>query len=452
MKLDIGAIGQFWHHLVWERPLESWSRGKRLLVTSLRIVHLILRDLAEGQLTMRAMGLVYTTLLSMVPLLAVSFSVLKGFGVHNQVRPMLLKLLEPLGEKGVEITNQIIAFVDNVQVGVLGAVGLGLLFYTVISLLQKVERAFNYTWRVPRPRPLSQRVSDYLSVILIGPVLVFTAIGITASLARTSFVQTLIQHPVLGGLMDVIAHLLPYGLMTTVFAFIYVLFPNTRVQVRAAIIGGLVASILWQFTGWVFAAFVVNSAKYTAIYSVFATLIVFLIWLYLNWLIVLVGCTITFYVQHPEYRNLRPRIVRLSNRVREKLGLCVMICVARRFHAREPCWTVATLAETLNVGADIVQRIVDGLVETRLLATTADEPPCLLPASALESLTLREVLSAIRRIGEQRSITLEILPQDETVDALTGEIEAAIDTATGDRTLLDIVRDEPASAQSPQEA
>jgi len=160
------AIGETWHRHIWESPLESrppWQRG---LINGLRIIQLLIRDLAEGQITLRAMGLVYTTLLSMVPLLAVSFSVLKGFGVHNQVRPLLLKLLEPLGEKGVEITDQIITFVDNVQVGVLGAVGLALLFYTVISLLQKVERAFNYTWRVSRPRPLSQRFSDYLSVIL----------------------------------------------------------------------------------------------------------------------------------------------------------------------------------------------------------------------------------------------------------------------------------------------
>jgi len=441
MRLDIRAIGETWHRHIWESPLESrppWQRG---LINGLRIIQLLIRDLAEGQITLRAMGLVYTTLLSMVPLLAVSFSVLKGFGVHNQVRPLLLKLLEPLGEKGVEIT-------DNVQVGVLGAVGLALLFYTVISLLQKVERAFNYTWRVSRPRPLSQRFSDYLSVILIGPVLMFTAIGIMASLAKTSFVQTLIMHPVLGRLYDVVAHLLPYGLMTTVFAFVYVLFPNTRVKVSAALIGGLVASILWQFTGWLFAAFVVNSAKYTAIYSVFATLIVFLVWLYLNWLILLVGCSIAFYVQHPEYRNLRPRFVRLSNRVRERLGLHVMIRVARHFCTRRPPWTVATLAEAMNVGADIVQRIVDGLVETRLLAITADDPPCLLPASALESLTLREVLSAIRRIGEYRSISVDLLPQDETVDALTGEIEAALDTVTGNRTLLDIVRDEPHPAAS----
>ncbi|HID49397.1 MAG TPA: YihY/virulence factor BrkB family protein, partial [Chromatiales bacterium] len=336
MRLELIAVHKKLFHLVWETPLESLPSWQQLLINIARVTHLIIRDLAEGQLTMRAMGLVYTTLLSMVPLLAVSFSVLKGFGVHNQVKPILLRLMEPLGEKGIEITNQIIGFVDNIKVGVLGSVGLALLFYTVISLLQKIERSFNYTWRVAEIRPLSQRFSDYLSVILIGPVLVFTAIGLMATVTGTTVFQALMEHPLLGWIYELVAYLLPYGIMTIAFSFIYVLFPNTRVKLSAAIVGGLVASILWQLSGWVFATFVVNSAKYTAIYSVFATLIIFLIWLYLNWLILLVGCSIAFYTQHGEYRNLRTRLVWLSNRVREKMGLYIMALVGRHHYRKQP--------------------------------------------------------------------------------------------------------------------
>lgn len=140
---------------LWDVDVAALPPARSLAVRFFRVVYVVLRDLLEGQLTLRAMSLVYTTLLSMVPVLAISFSVLKGFGVHNQVEPLMLKFLEPLGEKGVEITAQILGFVENMRVGVLGAVGLGLLIYTVISLMQKIERAFNFIWHVKRLRPLA---------------------------------------------------------------------------------------------------------------------------------------------------------------------------------------------------------------------------------------------------------------------------------------------------------
>lgn len=438
MQLNIAALQATVLRLIWETPLSSLARWQRVLINIARVTHLIIRDLATGQLTMRAMGLVYTTLLSMVPLLAVSFSVLKGFGVHNQVKPILLGALAPLGQKGIEITDQIIGFVDNIKVGVLGSVGLALLFYTVISLLQKIERAFNYTWRVEEIRPLSQRFSDYLSVILIGPVLVFTAIGLTASVSSTSLVQKMMTHAVLGLVFEYAAYLLPYVIMTIVFSFIYVLFPNTRVKTGAALVGGLVASILWQLTGWAFATFVVNSTKYTAIYSVFATLIIFLIWLYLNWLILLIGCSIAFYTQHGEYRNLQERVVRMSNRVREKLGLYIMTLVGRHYFQKKPPWTVATLANVLSIGSESCNRVVTSLCDGGLLVKSSDNPPSLLPGCSLEVMTLQEILTTIRSTGESKSVTLDDLPTDIEVDAVCVDIERGISNALGERSLRDL--------------
>ncbi|HLE93238.1 MAG TPA: YhjD/YihY/BrkB family envelope integrity protein, partial [Sulfuricaulis sp.] len=156
-------------HLLWDESLAEVHPRRRRLVHGARMLYAVGRDLGEGQLTLRAMSLVYTTLLSLVPLIALSFSVLKGFGVHNQVRPVLLAFLEPLGEKGIQITDQVIGFVNNIKVGVLGALGLGLLIYTVVTLLQKIELAFNFVWRIKRARPLAQRFSQYLSVLMIGP-------------------------------------------------------------------------------------------------------------------------------------------------------------------------------------------------------------------------------------------------------------------------------------------
>src|SRR4030067_555993 len=191
MKL-LAQVTRRSNDFLWGRDLGAASALRRRLVHALRMVYAGGRDLAEGQLTLRAMSLVYTTLLSLVPLLALSFSVLKAFGVHNQVRPTLLALLAPMGEKGVEITNQVIGFVDNIKVGVLGALGLGLLIYTVVTLLQKIELSFNFVWRVKSARPLAQRFTQYLSVLMTGPLLTFSAMGVTAAFFGSSTVHALI--------------------------------------------------------------------------------------------------------------------------------------------------------------------------------------------------------------------------------------------------------------------
>ena len=137
MAMNIKTLNQQVTDFIWGRPVDAMSKPEQFAITVLRIVHCLIRDISEGQLTLRAMGLVYTTLLAMVPLIAVSFSVLKGFGADNQVEPMLLGLLEPLGDKGVEITSKVVDFVDNINFAVLGSLGVALLFYTVVSLMQK---------------------------------------------------------------------------------------------------------------------------------------------------------------------------------------------------------------------------------------------------------------------------------------------------------------------------
>jgi len=235
------------------------------------------------------MTLVYTTILSLVPLLAIGFSVLKGFGVHEQLETALTQALLPLGDKGAEIGGRIVEFVDNVKVGVLGSVGLALLIYTVISLMQKIEGAFNFIWHVSQERPLAQRFSNYLSVILIGPVLVFSSLGVSASLQSTDLIKTLTAIEPFGSLINFAGTMLPFALVVGAFTFIYVFMPNTRVKLTSAFAGAFVAGLMWNMACVFFAKFGVSSAQYTAIYSAFAALIIFMLWLYIGWLVLLAG-------------------------------------------------------------------------------------------------------------------------------------------------------------------
>jgi membrane protein len=443
MATTIKSLNQQLTDYIWGRPIDAMSKPEQFLITVMRIAHCIIRDISEGQVTLRAMGLVYTTLLAMVPLIAVSFSVLKGFGADNQVEPMLLSLLEPLGDKGVEITSKVVDFVDNINFAVLGSLGVALLFYTVVSLMQKIERAFNDTWRVTELRPVAQRFSDYLTVILIGPVLMVAALGITATIGNLELVKSAMAVEDISTIVTLLGRLVPFLLIVGAFTFVYVFVPNTRVKLRAALIGALAAAIMWQLMGWAFATFIANSAKYTAIYAAFATMLVFLIWLYVGWLILLIGGSIAFYVQHPEHRNLQSRIIRLSNRMREKMALLIMSLVGQHFYHQRPPWSLEGLAKHMNVGTDACGMLIHVLEKAGLLVRTSDTPPTYLPGHALETLKLKDIIATVRTAGETPYLSPDKLPQSEAVDNLYQEIESVIDSSLDTRTLLDLSLAEP---------
>src|SRR6476620_8483398 len=186
---------------VWAADLEDMHVLHRVGVRLVRLAIAVALEFRHRLLDARAAGLVYTTILSLVPLLAVMFSVLKGFGVHHRIEPVLAQMLEPLGSKGQEITTQVIGFVDNLKVGVLGIAGVGGLFYTTYSLIDKIEQALNAIWRVRRGRSWARKFTDYLSVILVGPLLVVTALGFMASIQSHAMVQRVLEIQPFGYLL-----------------------------------------------------------------------------------------------------------------------------------------------------------------------------------------------------------------------------------------------------------
>ncbi|MDH3386836.1 MAG: YihY family inner membrane protein [Gammaproteobacteria bacterium] len=415
-----------------EAPRSAWRHF-------LQIIARVGRDLMGGMITLRAMSLVYTTLLSMVPLLAVSISVLKGFGVHDQLEPTLARILAPLGEQSGEISARIVGFVDNMKIGVLGALGLALLIYTAISLVQKIEAAFNQTWRLQGNRSLMQRFSDYLSVIMVGPVLVFAAVGITASLGSNQFVEFLGALPYMSNLLGLVGKLLPFVLVIAAFTFIYMLVPNTRVQLRSAFYGAVIAGLLWQTSGIAFTSFVGGSTRYTAIYSGFAVLLVFMIWLYLSWVILLIGASISFYHQHPECLKWNNVDIHLSSRMRNQLAMQSMVCIARA-HDRQidliP--SLENLAGYQQVPADVLRRILDVLQRDGLLRQSTENPPRYLPAASLQRVRLVDILRSAHQ-AEDDSYGASFCNDDQVSMLLKG-LEQAVASQLGSQTLGDFIK------------
>lgn len=412
--------------LLWNRQPAN-VHERRLLLAG-QYVAVLARDLLDGQLSMRAMSLVYTTLLALVPLLALAFSLFKALGIHNALQPALLQWLAPLGEQGAELARSIIGFVENIRVGVLGSLGVGLLFYTVVSMMQKIERSFNYIWRIEISRTLGQRFGEYLSVIIVGPVLVFSALGVTGSIMSSKVLAALGTIEPFGALIFMFGQLLPYLLIIGAFTFFYAFIPNTRVRFRAALAGGVLAGILWQTGSLAFATFVKGASNYNAIYSSFAIVIFLLIWLYLGWLILLIGCQLSYYVQHPE--RLTPTRVapHLSARLTELLGLQIVAAVGRRYLAGEPGLTLDDLRRSQPGAPEHVDRVVEILLHNGLLAEATgpdgSETCHLLPARDLGALSVADLWQSIRSgfdaVGKGRAhneISAEVQELLQTAEA-----------------------------------
>ncbi len=350
----------------------------------------------EDMLNLRAMGLTFTTLLSLVPFLAVTFSVLKAFGVQNELEPFLAQALRPLGVGGVEITSRMIGFVNSLRVGVLGTLGLAFLFVTVISLISKIEDSLNYIWKIRHSRSVDRMFSDYLSVVLVGPILVFTAFALTASAQSHWFVQRLLQSATLGVFVGTATQVvMPFVFLCAAFSFIYRFIPYTQVRISSAMFGGVVAGILWQLAGVLFTIFVAKMARNDAIYSSFVIIVIFLIWVYVGWLVVLIGAEVAYFHQHPNaYHQEGIRGVH-SQHFREELALMALVHLTRRHLQGEPPWWPVNLAEALGVPLTSLDDIVDEFVERGLLLRTA-QPEGIALGRPPEQVSVIEVLDILR--------------------------------------------------------
>lgn len=419
---------------LWHPPATMAEGPGHLVVVILRYVYAVGRDVASGQLTLRAMSLVYTTLLSIVPLIAFSFSILKAFGFHRQMEPYLYKFFEPLGPKGTELTNQIITFVDNVNGNVLGSIGLLLLVYTVVSMVQKVEHSFNWIWQVKQARSLARRFSDYLSVILIGPLLMLAAMGMIGSVASNTLVQKITSIEPFGTALVLAGRLVPVIIVSFVFAFLYVFITNTKVRLTAALTGAFIAGLTWAITGKIFASVVVGSTKYAAIYSSFAIMIIALIWLYLNWLILLLGSQIAFYCQHAEYLKIgRTRLV-LTGGERETLAVDLMMRIGKRFMEGPPPHALYEIANDVGLPEEAVGQVVGCLESSGLIERT--DSGGLVPGRDLAEIRLSDIFSSIRKPSEN----VPAMRSSRFATEVVSHVEESVMSGLGSQTLRDLIQ------------
>lgn len=405
----------------------------------LRLLYVLIDGFFDGQLSLRAAGLVYITLLALVPLLTVSFALLKAFGVNTQLEITLYYFLEPLGEKGSDISYTVIRFVEHMNVAVLGAVGLSTLLYTVISAISKIESAVNSIWHVGETRHLGQKFSNYLSIVIVGPVFGFTAFSLMVSLKSAYVVKQLLSVPGIGSLAYNAARAIPYLLATIAFTLLYAFLPNTRVRFRSALAGGCFAAASWGVIGWAFTSFVVSSSQYSAVYSGLAGLFLFVMWLYWNWLVLLAGARVAYYHQHPGYFRSEAG-EQMTGRMRERTALRLVALIAGNFYSGRGPLDAASITTTLGVPAHAIQDVISALVRSGVLAATATDPPAYIFMKDPDATSLAEVMNAVRTGDEDVPLHPAYYPAEPEIEAILIKIDEAVSASLSKDTLKDLGR------------
>jgi membrane protein len=431
--------------------LETWlfdSNRSRWLAMIARPLYAIAHDLVRGELTLRAMSLVYTTLMSIVPLLALLFSLFKGLGMHRQFEPVLYQFLEPLGDKAYDLTNNVMHFIESIQGGVLGTVGLAFLLYTSVSMIQKLEESFNFVWRVEEPRGLGRRVREYLSALVLGPLLMAAAFGLLGYVANSSAFKSLTNIKLLSYVMHFLAAITPYVLICGVFSFLYAFVPNTKVKMKAAITGGIVAGITWSISGLLFASFVGHARGTMLIYAGFAAVILGLIWVHLSWLILMLGAQLAFYIQYPQCIRPGSTLLKLSPKLMERLALSTMFLIARSYSHHDNLsqhgwhsqrgWTANALSERLNVAGSALDPMLRQLESAEILIAT--ESGTLVPARDIATIKLSDILEAVRSDHDSRKVSH--IKSVGAADAIANTLTQAVREQLHGRTLKEWVDSE----------
>jgi membrane protein len=399
----VTELQDFFRHRLWQD--EGRSPAKLLALKCLRVLVLSGRGLIHNQSLVRASSLAYATILGFIPLFALLFAILQAIGVPRLIATYTLEHLAP-GSR--QFATQILEYIEATKVTSLGVFGVVALLLDLVIVMTNVEKAFNKTWRVSRTRPWSRKVSDYLSIFLIFPILMAAALTFS-----TSFwgLQHVIQ--ILSGIMPAIFFtatrwLVSLGLLWFAFIFIYLVIVNTKVNFWSAVLGGVIGGTVWQVAQWIFTAIQGGAAYYNAIYGALYNLLFLFIWLFWCWIILLFGTEIAFAHQNLGCLTEEQRHPPPLEPVDEYLCLAALVSIGARFCRRQPPLSLDELSRILPRHNNLAHQVTRTLQNCNLVvAVIPDGPkssPRFLPNLPLDQITVKEVLNCLR---ESRGAALD---------------------------------------------
>jgi membrane protein len=432
-----GRLVRFLRTGVWYDPPEP-GKWRLLAYQALRVLLLTGSGLRDQLILLRASALSYSTMLAIVPLLAIAFSMMKGLGVHSRIEHLLVTYLTAEQEA---LTSRIIEYISKTDFKALGAMGTALLIVAVLMMLSNVERTFNDLWGVTRDRRLVRKISDYISVLILGPLLMVISTAMITSVSSHTVVQTLSRYEVFEQFFVLFNTILPHAALWIAFTAMYVLMPNTRVRLLPALIAGIVCGSLWEVAFRFYTTFNIGVARYNTIYGTFAVLPVFIIWLYISWIIVLVGAKMSYAIQNVRVHQQEFRSYAIDQEQREEMAVHVMRRIVAQFHRAEPPLTVGELSKTLSIPVRLVREVIERLAEEGLVRELYGEEPRYQPGRNPELITVLDVCRAMRKAPGQSPWQLSETARDASLERLIQGARAREADQLGTASMLDFLED-----------
>lgn len=399
---------------IWRVRLDDLPRKKAFWIRQLRILILSVQGFSRDACPLRASALTFYSLLSLVPVAAMVFGVAKGFGFDRRLETELLGKFPGQEAVVIQVITFARSFLENTKGGIIAGIGLVVLFWTVVKVLGHIEAAFNHIWAIEDNRSFGRKFGDYLSIMLVAPVLVI--VSGSATVFITTQVTTIATKigilGIFGPAIFAMLKLIPYVLIWILFTIIYMLMPNIRVRLFSGVTAGIVAGSLYQIVQWLYINFQVNAARYNAIYGSFAALPLFLIWLQISWLIVLLGAEISYAHQNVDAHEMEVDSEAISPHLDRLIGLMVIQHIIDRFSQGSPAPDADQLSRSLQISVRLVRHALARLVQSGMVSRSCpeddDADETYLPARDIHQLSVQTVIEAIDRTG------VDQLPMAET--------------------------------------
>ncbi len=444
--MNLEQIVNFVKTDIWRIRLKDFSGSKPFLIRNLRVIILAVRGFAEDKCKFRASALTFFSLLSIVPVFAMMFGVAKGFGMEAKVREEVMKrfqVQQAVGEGievsgGIGVGEKIIAFsesmlkhVEDASGSLVAGIGTILLFWTIIKLLGNIESSFNGIWGIKRPRHIGRKFSDYLSVMLVCPILLVMSSSLT--LAIRGQVEGVVQRfevfQAIGPFIFFLLKFSPYVTIWVVFTFLLMFMPNTKVKLSSGILAGVVSGSLFQIVQTMYISGQISMTQADKIYGSFAALPLFLIWLQVSWLIVLFGAELAFAHQNVDTYEFEPDCLNVSHSYKLLLSLLLTEMMIRNFCKGKGAYSAEDISHKLEVPIRLVRQVLFELVESGVVTKQMQESSkdvLYQPAVDVDLLTVKYVKDALENTG---SAGLPLTEVDEF--NRLGNCMRAFDTAIG---------------------
>jgi membrane protein len=451
MLPDASRIIRFLQTDVWCIRLSELPASRAMALRALRIALRSIRQFSEDQCPLRASALTLFTLLSIVPMFAMAFGIAQGFGLQNAIEREVLKQLAGQEEVARWIMSFAQSLLQTTHGGVIAGIGVALLFWTVMKVLNHIEISLNAIWKTDSQRTFARRISDYLSFMLVAPVLLVISSSLTVMLSQqVGFMSE--RFEIVGYFHAFILRMLrlsPYVVMWGLFTFLYAFMPNTKVRMSSAAAGGIIAGTLYQVFQAAYIFFQVGVSNYNAIYGSFAALPLFLTWLQASWMIVLLGAEISCAHENVDWCECEPQVAGLNRTTRNLVALWVMQQIARRFAQGDHGSSLEELARSGGLPILLVRQTLKDLEESGLVAAAARRTArvnrqtrnlgemLFQPAVPVMSLTIREVLDRLEERGQDR-IPSQPSPEIEGLTLHLKELSETARESPSNKVLLDL--------------